>query len=189
MAGDRAKVRLRLNVLECVRPARVFDAFAGLGGMYLQAWSKAESYIGCDERDWSPSETHKRFVGDNRLVMRAVDLQRFNVFDLDADRSPWDQMWILLHRRTWAPGEVGAVVLTDGSAKQRTMGGSMARILGTKPATFPRATVEHARALHTLALKRWCQEANVAPRRLWQAAGKSKALFTACVFEGLGARD
>lgn len=191
-----AKVQLRLNVLDCVRPARVFDAFAGLGNMYLRAWSKADSYVGCDERDWSPSEPHKRFVCDNRIVMRAIDLQAFNIFDFDAYGMPWDQMLILLHRRTWAKGEIGAVVLTDGSSLKIRVGGmsnAMATLLGAQAArdNLPR-NLHHLQAIRRLTLKRWCQLARVAPRRLWEATGRgsgrggTQMAYTACVFEGLG---
>lgn len=192
-----AKVDLRLNVLAEVSPARVFDGFSGLGNMYRDAWSRAESYVGCDARDWSPDEPHPRFVADNRLVLRALDLSQFNVFDFDFDAygSPWDQMLILLKRRTWQPGERGAVVLTDGTWKKMSFGavsGSMAKLLQLESLdTLPRS-MQAVDFIQNLLLTRWCKAASVEPRRIWRATGKgsgrcnsAKMNYTACVFEGV----
>ena len=49
-AAHDKKIELRNLVLEHLSPARVFEGFAGLGEMYLGAWSKAFSYTGCDIR-------------------------------------------------------------------------------------------------------------------------------------------
>lgn len=186
-----AKVELRRNVLELVRPSRVFDAFCGLGEMWRGAWCEAESYLGCDERPWTPSEEHRRIVCDNALALRALDLSRFNVFDLDAYGSPWDQMTILAARRTWEAGERGAVVTTDGTSMKLRFGGlphSLASLVGV-PA-HKGATDADSDALMRLALSSWLRRCNVRPLRQWQAQGHGsgkggqRMIYTAVVFEG-----
>jgi hypothetical protein len=99
-AADKAEIR-RL-VLEAVGPgSRVFDAFAGTGQMFAKAWKGAGGYVGCDMRFVRDDRT--AFVADNRRVLRAIDLAPFNVFDLDAYGSPWEQVLIIAARRPVAP--------------------------------------------------------------------------------------
>jgi hypothetical protein len=190
--AKRAKVELREHVLEAVQPARVFDAFCGLGEMWSSVWNKAASYVGCDSREWTADEKHKRFVADNRLVMRCVDLQAFNVFDFDAYGSPWDQLIILAKRRTWAEGEIGAVVITDGSSMKTRFGSvstSMAAMLGVSRDGLPRS-MKTAAEIQKLLIGKWCKVAGVRAQRIWRAEGKGSGrggqtmTYTAIVFEG-----
>lgn len=84
----KAKIELRGEVLAWIGPdqAQVFDAFSGDGGMHAAVWHAAAGYVGCDEKWYRDERT--TFVADNRRVMRAIDLARFNVFDFDAYGAP-----------------------------------------------------------------------------------------------------
>jgi hypothetical protein len=117
-----AKVRLREEALSAVVQAHVFDAFCGTGEMWRRVWSRAASYVGCDGRPWALQDPVSRYVADNRRVMRAIDLSRFTVFDLDAYGSPWEQMLILAARRRFERGERVAIVLTDGASMKLRFG-------------------------------------------------------------------
>lgn len=185
-----AKVAMRRNVLELVKPARVFDAFCGLGEMWRGAWMGADDYLGCDERPWTLDEQHRRLVCENKLAMRSIDLQRFNIFDFDAYGSPWDQLSILAARRRWAPGERGAVVLTDGTDMHLRWGSlphSMARTVGVSARKSPGA--HDSFALQRIALGRWLHAQNLTPLRQWAAQGRGsgkggqRMVYTAVVFE------
>jgi tRNA G26 N,N-dimethylase Trm1 len=102
-AALSAKVAIRRAVMDALgEPARVFEAFAGTGVLYRAIWREAASYVGCDLRYFR--DGRKVFVADNRRVMRVVDLGAFNLFDLDAYGSPWEQAVILAARRKVAPG-------------------------------------------------------------------------------------
>jgi hypothetical protein len=109
------KVTIRRNVLTALTPGRaaVFDAFAGTGEMWRLVWREAQSYVGCDEA-WHNDE-RRCFVGDNRRVMRAIDLAPFTCFDFDAYGSPWDQLTILAARRSLLPGERIGLTITEGT--------------------------------------------------------------------------
>jgi hypothetical protein len=125
-AATPAKVEIRRNVLDAVgAPARVFDAFAGPGELYSLVWSQAAAYTGCDVR-WF-NDHRRMFVGDNRRVLRAIDLAAFNVFDLDAYGSPWEQAIIIAARRP-LHGERLGLVLTDGLEMQFKMNGVPAAV-------------------------------------------------------------
>src|SRR5262252_2796473 len=87
-----AKIEIRRNLLAAIKPARVFDAFAGAGELHDAVWCEAAEYVGCDEK-WF-RDHRLMYVADNRRVLRAVDLTAFNIFDLDAYGSPWEQALI-----------------------------------------------------------------------------------------------
>ena len=190
-----AKIDLREKVLSEVPDASVLDLYCGVERqMYEAVWKRANSYVACDARPWTPAEP-TRFVADNRVLLRCLPLEPFNVFDVDAYGSPWEQMLILAHRRRWASGERGAVVLTDGSNMQMRFGGvphAIAQLVGLKCLQgIP--SIRSAHDLQGLALKAWVTKAGVTPVRMWIAEGHHIAnggkrhgdmLYMAVVFEG-----
>lgn len=182
------KIELRRLVLEHMPDSRVLDAFAGSGSMYRQAWKDATYYVGCDTR-WYPDE-RLAYVVDNRLLLRAIDLQAFNVFDLDAYGSPWEQVAIICARRTVAPGEQIALVLTDGSRLNMKMGGlplairSMAGFVNKVAGASVLQNEIVDRLIDGAARSLGCEVV-----RRWQAMGKSGAgvLYNALLLRGLPA--
>ncbi len=119
---ELAKIQLRKALLNFVglEHAAVFDAFAGEGHMYYEAWKAAAVYRGCDER-WFPDE-RCCYVADNRRVLRCADLKPYNIFDLDSYGSPWEQALLIAERRPVAAGERIGVALTEGSGLKIKMG-------------------------------------------------------------------
>jgi hypothetical protein len=182
----RSKVELRRRVLAAVAPARVFDAFCGLGRLFAEVWSQADAYVGCDARPWSPAESLPRFVADNRRVLRCIDLHAFNVFDFDAYGSSWEQLLILAARRTWARGERGAVVITDGDVMRFGLHAkTLAKMLGVEAGSNLGSGKDST--VVDLAIKRWCALARVTPEHTWGfASGIGKIFYRACVFSGAG---
>ena len=115
-----AKIDMRRKLLSAMPNPRVFDAFAGAGKMHREVWQPAETYTGCDMKWYC--DTRHVFVAKNQRVLRAIDLDAFNVFDFDAYGSPWEQVTILATRRRIQPGEMLGLVLTDGSGLKLKMG-------------------------------------------------------------------
>lgn len=122
-AARDAKVTIRRSVLVEIgaEAARVFDAYAGAGEMFHAVWRAAADYVGCD-KTWFQDE-RRLYVADNLRVLRAVDLGRFTIFDLDAFGSPWEAAIIIAARRRVEPGERVGIVLTDGSGLKIRQGG------------------------------------------------------------------
>lgn len=187
-----SKIELRRRVLAEVRPARVFDAYCGpVGEMWKAVWSSADSYVGCDVV-FDFGDPRKRLVGDTLRVMRTVDLTQYNIFDVDAFGSPWEAMAILLGRRTWKPAEIGAAVLTDGTAMNTRWGAipdAMRQLVGVGENRLA-PTGASADALQAMALQSWLKMANVEPLNVWQSHGTSSGRgtitmsYTAVVFRG-----
>jgi hypothetical protein len=110
----KAKVAIRRNVLAAVGHDKpVFDAFAGTGKMYSEVWKDAGPYTGCDMKPQQDSRL--MFCADNRRVMRAIDLTKFGIIDLDSYGSPWEQAIIIADRRRVASGELFGLILTEGA--------------------------------------------------------------------------
>ena len=118
-ADIRRRVRDKLR--ELGQEVHVFDAYGGDGQMHRAVWSEADSYTGCD-LEWFRDERHM-YCGDNARVLRAINLDGYNVFDLDAYGSPWEQAIIIAHRRRWKPGELFGVIFTDGAGFTMKFGG------------------------------------------------------------------
>ena len=122
-AAVRAKAAVRQDILDRIgaENARVFDAYCGDGMMYREVWHKAAVCVGCDEEFYNDDRI--AFNADNRRVMRAIDLQEFNIFDMDSYGSPWEQLFILGFRRRVKPGEQIAIILTEGQGMKLKLGG------------------------------------------------------------------
>lgn len=182
-----AKVEIRERILAAVPDAAVFDAFAGSGEMYRRVWHRAPGYVGCDTRYFA--DDRPAFVADNRRVLRAIDLTRYGIFDLDAYGSPWEQAIIIAGRRLVQPGERIGMCLTDGSNVGLRLGGisrSLTLLTGMKLGTpgMGRAIDEmmHSAAAGIAARMRCGIE------RAWLARGasNSKMLYLGLVLVGIG---
>lgn len=184
-------MELRKRVLAAVPEASVLDAFCGDGVLWSEVWSEASAYTGLDvEMPWPPE--FRRFSGDNRRVLRAIDLRAFNVFDLDAWGCPWYQALIIAHRRAWKAGEVGALVVTDGGGMKSRYGvpsRAVTHLLGIRQ--VPRTAKSHD-TLFPMLLRAWANVAGVTPRHCWTYRSKSSGrggsqamYYGALVFEGL----
>lgn len=186
---EGTKIKLRRLVLDVIGAsrARVFDAFAGDGVMFRGVWREAAAYVGCDlnwYRDDRPA-----FVADNRRLMRAIDLTRYNIFDLDAWGSPWEQALILAARRPVAKGERLGLVITEGSTFTLKMGmfpNALRSLAGLTGA--PVGGGKSHDELTSRAIAGLCRRMSIEPVRRWQAQGKTGALvqYVAMVVEGTG---
>ena len=116
------KIGLRRWALDAIGPenARVLDLFAGSGAMYRAVWQEAGHYRGCDKVFFR--DRRLCYVTDNLRLLRSIDLDGFNVFDLDAYGAPWKTATVLATRRRLVPGETIAVVLTDGAMRKSRLG-------------------------------------------------------------------
>lgn len=129
-----AKVGVRRRVLDAIPEPAVFDAFAGSGQMHGAVWKNAKLYVGCDLK-WA-RDSRMMFAADNRRVLRAIDLAPFNIFDLDAYGSPWEQALIIADRRPVRAGELLGLVLTEGNGftfKVNNMPMAVRILTGLKP--------------------------------------------------------
>lgn len=186
-AAAKAKTELRRLVLEEIGRdnAFVFDAFAGDGKMYEAVWRQAAAYCGCD-LVWYRDD-RLAFVADNRRVLRAVDLAHYNIFDLDAYGSPWEQALIVADRRPIAPSERIGVLLTEGSGFNLKLGGmslALRTLAGLKKGVAGAARQQDD--VINMAIVGLCRRMKATVVRRWQATGKTGASmrYIGLVLEG-----
>lgn len=185
--SEADKAEIRRLVLAEIPDARVFEAFAGTGKMHGKVWSKADHYVGCDLR--LIHDDRLAFVADNRRVLRAIDLNAFNVFDLDAYGSPWEQALIVAARRNVAKGELVGMCITEGSGLFILQGGiprAMAQIAGIKGKLgggHREQDTLKERAIQGLARRMRCEIV-----KRWEARGHTgaKMLYAGLVLRGKG---
>ncbi len=180
------KIALRRHVLAAVPSARVLDAFAGSGRMWRAVWKGADHYVGCDLK-WYRDSARLAYVGDNRRMLRAIDLTAFNIFDLDAYGSPWDRALIVADRRTVASGELIGVVLTDGSLMKLKLGkapNALAELAGIGDGA--RGIARQYHQIIDRAVSALCERMRCDLVQRWQAKGKTQAgvLYIGLVLRG-----
>lgn len=189
-----AKVTIRRDVMAAVceqAPPSVFDAFAGAGELYQAIWKYAPSYVGCELKGWQ-KDSRLMYCADNRRVMRAIDLMQFNVFDLDAYGSPWEQAMIIADRRPVLPGERLGLVLTEGAGlayKTNVVPSAVRQLGGIKQGTVGLNRKQDQiidRMLAGLARRMRCTI-----ERQWRAKGKTSAImvYIGVVLRGLSVRE
>lgn len=174
-AAAKAKAEIRQRVLDVIgaEHCRVFDAFAGEGGMYRAVWHQAAAYVGCDMEVFSKDDDRIAYVADNRRVMRNISLAPYNVFDFDAFGSPWEQVYLLIKRRTIAPGERVGMILTEGQGMKMDMGG-MSGALSLVAGVLQYASGMGAEQQNIVdrAVVRTASQMGATIEKQWQAIGK-----------------
>jgi hypothetical protein len=112
-SAPAAKAELRKRLIAALGgPAscRVLETHSGPGTMHRLAYANVADWLGIDSDPEAPEAIHH----DNREVMRAIDLSRFNLLDVDAFGSPWEQLWLFTQLRSIAKGEAIGMALTSG---------------------------------------------------------------------------
>lgn len=113
-----AKQQIRLSILDKIKNPRVCEVFCGTGEMYRSVWHKAEDYIGIDKRKFFDERI--TICGDAEKAIRTINLNDYNIFDIDAYGSPYNILSYIVQNRT-EKGEL-AFVLTDGSSMDLRLG-------------------------------------------------------------------
>ena len=169
-----AKVALRSAAIEHVKRARVLDVFAGIDGvMHDLVWRRAEFYAGIDIEYQFSQDARRRYVGDSLRVLRNIDLSMFNIFDVDAYGDPWGALTIIAKRRRWLPGELGAIVITDGGMARTKFGQASAAIAALTGVRSMPSGKETADALRRQCRAAWLSLADVELVAAREAISKS----------------
>jgi len=115
MATDNSGLRQKIDIRRWLMgrispPHRVLDLYCGSAGeMYRGCWSAADLYLGVDKR--TPHALGRTIRLSAEEAVEAIDLDLFNIYDLDPYDSPWIVARRIIHRR--GPGVFG-MALTSG---------------------------------------------------------------------------
>lgn len=95
-SSPKIKLDLRRRLLALLsEPARVFETHCGAGTM-TPAYQGADRWLGGDVSKKYPQVVQV----DCRRLLRALDLNDFNFFDVDAYGNPFECVWLVSQRRT-----------------------------------------------------------------------------------------
>jgi hypothetical protein len=183
--GKKAKIAIRQKVLDEIGSVntRVLDFFCGVDGkMYNAVWEQARYYAGIDMRWDFRHDERMRYVGDNKIFARHLELEKYNVFDVDAYGNPWEILEIISKRRKWELGERGALTFTDCDIRPS----GEHRVMGLRHHHGPG---KWAFDLHEKALTAWLRISRVKQLKRYQVKMRDSGgrWYCGVVFEGLGA--
>jgi len=151
-----------------------------------------------DRRPWRSDEPHHRLVLDNLAAIERLRLGAYNVYDCDSYGDPWASALAIAAKRTWAPGEVGALVLTDGTGRQLRYGALLKnheRLIGRHPdlGTGTRDVLSLTMEIHSQCVGAWCKRCGVEATWYHRAGGytggvgSQNMVYSAVVFRGITA--
>ena len=118
-AKINAKQDLRNNVLNFFVEKHVLEVFCGSGEMYRDVWHVADTYTGIDIK--KQFDERNTICGDAVKAVSTIDLDCFNIFDIDAYGSPYDVLNIILNRYQGDAKRL-AFIITDGGGMDLKMG-------------------------------------------------------------------
>ena len=86
------KASLRSNALKFVSsPLRVLDVFCRYGEMFNAVYKDAEKYTGIDIDPRCKDDKREVLIGKAEKVLKQIDVNEYNVFDLDAYSDPYQE--------------------------------------------------------------------------------------------------
>lgn len=118
-AKINAKQDLRNNIKQYFNELHVLEVYCGSGEMYRDVWHVAQTYTGIDQK--KQFDGRHTICGDACKAVSVIDLDGFNVFDIDAYGSPYDVLNIILSRYQ-GDFKRAAFVVTDGGGMDLKMG-------------------------------------------------------------------
>lgn len=124
------KIELRRWLVEKLGGSpMILDCFCAEGMLWERAYDKTPRYLGLDIRQFN--DERRTIVCDSRRYLRhsATQLERFDLFDLDAFGTPMEHLGIICNRLRLAPGKQVGFALTDCTAFTARMSGLPAAML------------------------------------------------------------
>jgi spore coat polysaccharide biosynthesis predicted glycosyltransferase SpsG len=93
------KIKLRLNLLPNKKEIRVIDAYSGKGTIWKNIQKRTESKILILKIDKEKKQNDFMLLGENEKFLSSLDLNKFDVIDLDAYGVPYEQLKIIFEKK------------------------------------------------------------------------------------------
>lgn len=94
------KIQLRLNSIEKMEsPIRILECFTGDGVIWDAVRQRTDKEIKILRIDIKPDRKGLYLIGDNKKFLSGFDLTTFNIIDLDAYGSPFEQLEIIFKKK------------------------------------------------------------------------------------------
>jgi len=109
---NNAKINAKeeLRKIDGIKNLSVLDIYCGAGEMYNKVWKSAKYYEGIDIKEFD--DGRKLYVGDAPHILKKINIDKFDVFDIDAYGSPYECLSIILNKITTKNQK--HFIITDG---------------------------------------------------------------------------
>ena len=137
-----AKKTLREIALNGIQSPSVLEFFCGSGESFRAVWHRAKNYTGVDLKAFD--DERNTICGNVVDIAKTIDVDKYNIFDLDAYGSPYTVLDIL-SKRIKNYDKI-AFVVTDGICIDLRMGNvcsGVQSLTGLKNRRLGRANVLH----------------------------------------------
>lgn len=92
------KIQLRLEAINNFKNVHILDCFAGKGILWDSVKKKTNKDISIIAIEKDQSKNQISLIGDNLKYLKKMDLNEFDIIDLDAYGIPFEQLLILFQR-------------------------------------------------------------------------------------------
>lgn len=165
------KVKQRQDALAFLGPAKKWRVLETHGGRGILASKVYEDVALRCSTDTDVALTNNIHCPAEDFL-RAVDLNKFNVFDVDPYGAPWEYLWIISRRRAATEpivlfitsGDVGGLNMIKKTAQQRGWSTQMVEVIGEMS---PQSLLRNAESVTRRLLGAWFSA--------WQIVGGSSA--------------
>ena len=117
-ANIEKKADIRKSLVNDIATSRVLEVYCGSGVMHDMLWHEAMDYVGIDKLKFFDSR--KTICGDAEKALSLIDVNDFNVFDIDAYGSPYEVLDAITRKYTLSGGV--SFIITDGIQIDLRMG-------------------------------------------------------------------
>jgi hypothetical protein len=120
----RTKLRLRKQAVELIdkKSISVLDAYAGEGVVWNRMRKEMPDInfttLGIEKRKYLNPAV---IMGDNRKVMKGLDLTQFDLIDLDAFGCPWEQLALCAKTAIKVPVVATHIIVTLGPVPKQLL--------------------------------------------------------------------
>jgi len=119
-SDEATKLAVRTWLFERFASPAVLDLYCGAyGKMYQGIWHRADDYFGVDKNHPHDFGTTMKMSAEQ--AVQSIDLERFNIFDIDCYSSPWAVARRIIQRKRG--GRFG-LCLTSGESRGLANGSS-----------------------------------------------------------------
>lgn len=179
------KYQLRKNLIDRlgVNHPVILDAYCGPGEMWERAYNKSESYLGLDKEQFN--DERATIVCDNTRFLRhkGLNVNRFDIYDLDAFRSPAYPLAIICNRLRLRKGQKKGFLLTCGdgfNTKMNSTSPKLLKYLGVSRHGGAKVQWDNRKQILQSLIVKACSEAGGRPKSvelLDKGAGNASLLY------------
>lgn len=118
---NSAKLGIREYLLKYFEYSSVLDCFCGDGFMFDNVWHSADEYTGIDIKKFF-TKKRKVICADNLKFLKVESIKKYNIFDIDAYGSPYEQLSIIIKKLENEEPKTVGFSITDGTQIDLRMG-------------------------------------------------------------------